>query len=264
MLATLEASGAADNTLVLFTSDNGCAPLAHAETAAKGHSSSGPLREKKSSVYEGGHRVPFIVRWPGVVKPGNECGQLVHQADLIATFADVLGTKLPDNVGEDSFSLLPLLQGRDRPVRENAVSCASGGTPGLRVGPWKLILGADPLQRKLSAASDVQLYNLAEDLGETKNLAAEQPERVVQMKTLMEKLIVDGRSTPGASQKNDVEVRRFPQKLTPSKTRKEAPKKADAAPQKNEAPNDTALVSASAGEEFLLKQTSPTRSALTP
>jgi len=156
-------------------------------------------------VFEGGHREPFIVRWPGVVKPGTVCGQLAHQADVIATIADVLGTKLPDNAGEDSFSLLPLLRGEDRPVRETAVSCASSGVPGLRCGPWKLILQRDP-----QAKTEVQLYNLDHDLGETINLAAAQPELVAEMRALMEKIITDGRSTPGAKQKNDVTVRRYP------------------------------------------------------
>jgi arylsulfatase A-like enzyme len=163
-------------------------------------------------VWEGGHRVPFIVRWPGVVKAGSTCGQLVQQADIMATLAGIFGAKLPDNAGEDSISLLPLLRGEDRPVRENAVNCSSSGLPGAREGSWKLILG--PGSGGWSKADDdsqpVQLYNLAEDIGETKNLAAAQPERVAQMKALLEKLITDGRTTPGAAQKNDVAVRRYP------------------------------------------------------
>ena len=142
-------------------------------------------------MYEGGHREPFIVRWPGVVKPGSVCGQLVHQADILATLADILGKKLPDNAGEDSFSFLPLLKGGDQPIRQHAVSCAANGVPGLRQGAWKLILAADA-----QAKTDVQLYNLADDIGETKNLAAEQPARVAEMKALLERLITDGRSTP--------------------------------------------------------------------
>lgn len=206
VLEALQESGAAENTLVLFTSDNGCAPyIGAAELESKGHFPSGPLRGYKGDVFEGGHRIPFIVRWPGVVKPGTVRGQLVHEADLIATVADILGTKLPDNAGEDSFSLLPLLKGGDKPIREHAVSCASIGTPGLRRGPWKLILARDA-----KAKTDVQLYNLDSDMGETTNLAAEKPELVAEMRALMEKLITDGRSTPGTKQKNDVEVRRYP------------------------------------------------------
>lgn len=206
VLDALRESGVAANTLVLFTSDNGCAPYIGAnELESKGHFPSGSLRGYKGAVFEGGHRVPFIVRWPGVVKPGAVCSQLVHQADVLATVADILGEKLPDNAGEDSFSLLPLLKGGDKPVREHAVSCASSGVPGLRRGSWKLIFERDP-----KAETDVQLYNLDDDIGEKTNLAAEKPELVGEMRALMEKLITEGRSTPGAEQENDVEVRRYP------------------------------------------------------
>jgi len=206
VLDALRESGVAENTIVLFTSDNGCAPyIGAAELESKGHFPSGPLRGYKGDVFEGGHRIPFIVRWPGVVKPAAVCGRLVHEADLLATVADILSTKLPDNTGEDSFSLLPLLRGGDKPVREHAVSCASSGVPGLRRGPWKLILARDP-----KAKTEVQLYNLDDDIGERTNLAAEKPEIVAEMRTLLEKLIIDGRSTPGAKQKNDVEVHRYP------------------------------------------------------
>jgi arylsulfatase A-like enzyme len=213
VLAALEASGAAKDTLVLFTSDNGFAAYAGAKELEKqGHFPSGPLRDYKTSVYEGGHRVAFMARWPGQVKAGTTCDQLVHQADVIATFADILRTKLPDNAAEDSISFLPLLKGATGPTRLQAVSCASGGTPGLRMGNWKYI----PTQ-------PAQLYDLATDLGETKNLAATMPEKVTEMKALLEKLISDGRSTPGEPQKNDVEVIRFPKPAAPkSKAGKKA------------------------------------------
>ncbi|MCX6905060.1 MAG: sulfatase-like hydrolase/transferase [Verrucomicrobia bacterium] len=107
--------------------------------------------------------------------------------------------KLPDNAGEDSFSLLPLLQGQDKPIRQHAISCAANGLPGLREGDWKFVPGPKP-----------ELYNLAADIGETNNLAANNPARVAEMKGLLEKLITDGRSNPGPPQENDVEVRRFP------------------------------------------------------
>lgn len=205
VLAALEASGAAKDTLVLFTSDNGFASYVGAKDLEKqGHFPSGPLRDYKTSVYEGGHRVAFIVRWPGQVAAGTTCDQLVHQADIIATVAEILQTKLPANAAEDSFSFLPLLKGSSAPTRAHAVSCALGGTPGLRLGNWKYI----PTQ-------PAELYDLAADLGETKNLAAEQPERVAELKALLEKLIVDGRSTPGEKQKNDVEVVRFPKAGAP-------------------------------------------------
>jgi arylsulfatase A-like enzyme len=156
-------------------------------------------------VYEGGHREPFVVRWPGVVKPASVCRQYVHQADLLATLAEIWGAKLPESAGEDSFSLLPLLRGEDRPIRLHGVNTACNGVPSLRSGPWKLILQADSTTK-----TDVELYNLETDLGETRNVAGDHPAIVSQMRTLLEKLIVDGRSTPGAVQKNDVRVRRYP------------------------------------------------------
>jgi arylsulfatase A-like enzyme len=139
----------------------------------------------------------------------------------MATFAEVLKAKLPENAGVDSFSLLPLLRGGDQPVRKSAVNCSMGGVPAVREGSWKLILAPDSGTGAKSGdqSQPVQLYNLAEDLGETKNLAAEQPERVAQMKALLEKLITDGRSTPGATQANDVEVKRYPQPESKAKTR---------------------------------------------
>ncbi len=211
VLAALEQSGAADNTLVILTSDNGCAPPADVPgLQGQGHFPSGPLRGIKFDVWEGGHRVPFIVRWPGRVQPGSVNHQLVQQADLMATFADVLGAKLPDNAGEDSFSLVPLLTGGDQPVRAHAVNCSATGVPAVRDGPWKLILGPPGRTASAQGKQPVHLYQLADDLGETKNLAASMPEKVASMKALLEKLITDGRSTPGAPQKNDVEVRRFP------------------------------------------------------
>jgi arylsulfatase A-like enzyme len=205
VLTALGESRAAENTLVLFTSDNGCAPFIPPQVEPKGHFPSGPLRGYKTEIYEGGHREPFIVRWPAVVKPGSVCGQLVHQADVMATLADIFGVKLPDNAGEDSVSLLPLLRGEDKPVRENAVSCSYQGVPGVRNGPWKYIP-----ERDAKSGADVQLYNVSEDIAEKKNVAAEHPEIVSEMRVLLEKLIVAGRSTPGPKQKNDIRVKRYP------------------------------------------------------
>jgi len=211
VLNALENSGVADRTLVVFTSDNGCAPyIGVDDLEKKGHYPSGPLRGYKSDAWEGGHRVPFIVRWPGVVRANGTSHQLVHQTDLLATFADLFDTKLPDNAGEDSFSLLPLLQGGTRPVRETSVSCSASGVPSLRRGNWKYIpaRGSGGWGKGGDQTQPVQLYKLDDDIGESKNLAARQPERVAQMQALLETLITQGRSTPGPRQKNDVKVRR--------------------------------------------------------
>ena len=232
---TLRAEGLDESTYIIFTSDNGpwyldrhlAAPNDARTRGPQGQlkypfnqrdergahfGSAGPLRGAKASSWEGGFRVPFIVRWPGHVKPGSVSAQLVQQSDLMATFAAVLGSKLPDHAGEDSVSLLPLLRGSDRPVREHAVSASIQGTPAVRSGSWKYIPapGSGGWGKGGDQAQPVQLYNLADDLGETKNLAAALPEKVAEMKTLLEKLITAGRSTPGAPQQNDVEVKRYP------------------------------------------------------
>jgi arylsulfatase A-like enzyme len=198
VLKALDASGAAKNTLIIFTSDNGYeTAIGIKPIEAMGHFPSGPLRGYKRDVWEGGHREPFIVRWPGVVPPGTVCDQLVHHADVMATVAEVLGVKLPDTAGEDSYSLMPLFKGSRAPVRAHAISCGVSGVQGLRQGPWKLVCTATP-----------QLFNLDQDLGEKNDVAAAQPERVAGMLALREKLITEGRSTPGRPLQNDVEVKR--------------------------------------------------------
>jgi arylsulfatase A-like enzyme len=164
---------------------------------SKGHFPSGPLRGYKRDAWEGGHRVPFIVRWPGVVQPATVSDELVHHADLLATFAELWGVRLPADAGEDSYSLWPLLKGGRGPVRTQAVSCSANGVQTLREGPWKLICAAKP-----------QLYNLALDLAEREDLSARHPDRVQAMLAARERLIVDGRSTPGPAQTNDVPVKR--------------------------------------------------------
>ena len=202
ILKTLEKLNIDGRTLVFFLSDNGARP----------EGSNGPLRGFKASVWEGGHRVPFIVRWPGVVKPKSSCDQLVHQADLLATFAEIFGTKLPKSAGEDSFSLMSLFKGGTGPIREHAVSASIGGTPSVRMGQWKYIpvRGSGGWGKGGDQSQPIQLYDLADDLGESRNLAAKNPKQVGVMKALLEKLIVQGRSTPGPKQKNDVKVVRYP------------------------------------------------------
>lgn len=212
VLDAIEKSGVADETMVIFTSDNGCAHyIGTKELEEQGHFPSGPLRGYKSDTWEGGHRVPFIVRWPGIVEPGSLSEQLVHQADLMATFADIFGITLPADAGEDSFSLLPVLKGEAAPIRAHSVSTSISGVPSVRLGHWKYIpasgsggwtKGGDPSQI-------IQLYHLGNDLGETTNLASKNPEQVKEIQDLFEMLITRGRSTPGPNQPNDVKVVRF-------------------------------------------------------
>jgi arylsulfatase A-like enzyme len=210
VLEALKAGGVENDTFVLFTSDNGCASYIGVKDMEKqGHYPSGPLRDYKTSVYEGGHRVPFVVRWPGVVKAGSVCRQLVLQADTIATMAEILGFKLPENAGEDSFSLMPLLKGEDRAIRTHAVNTGCGGTPSFRDGPWKYVAHAEP-----------ELYHLDEDLDESMNVAPLHPDRVKAMQAAFEKLIRAGRSTSGAPQKNDIKVVRYPKAPATAKAAK--------------------------------------------
>ena len=213
ILLALRENGCEKNTLVLFTSDNGCAPyIGMDELAKRGHYSSGPLRGAKSDAWEGGHRVPFVVRWPGIVPEGTINRRLVHQADLLATLAGILGVEIPANAGEDSFSFLPLLRGNDDPIRPNAVSAGMNGLPAIRQSQWKYIPGpgSGGWGKGKTGGLPVQLYNLKVDVSELDNLASEMPDRVAAMQALWETLIVNGRSTPGLPQENDVPVRRFP------------------------------------------------------
>lgn len=212
VLEALEKNGVSDNSLVLFTSDNGCAHYIGVKELEKaGHFPSGPLRGYKSDVWEGGHRVPFIVRWPDVVKPNTVSDALVHQADVFATFAEILDVELSPEAGVDSFSFLELLKGGVEPTRTNAVSCSINGLPSFRLGSWKWIPGkGSGGWTKGGDGTTQQLYDLGKDLGETENLAATNPDRLKSMAEAMEKLIAVGRSTPGPKQSNDVSVIRYP------------------------------------------------------
>jgi arylsulfatase A-like enzyme len=111
-----------DDTLVIFTSDNGCAPyIGVKELEAMGHFASERSRGYKAALLDGGHRMPFIARWPGKVKPASKCDQIVCLTDLLATCAEIVGARLPDNAGEDSISILPLLLGLQKPTRTSAI-----------------------------------------------------------------------------------------------------------------------------------------------
>ena len=131
----------------------------------------------------------------------------------MATVADILDVELPANAAEDSVSLLPLLNGGRDPVRDHAVSQGAKGLFALRRGPWKMLFGpggGGPWSRLSASEQDghpAQLYNLDDDIGETRNLYAEHPEIVQEMTALLARLITSGRSTPGPAQTNDVPVK---------------------------------------------------------
>lgn len=215
VMDALQAYGVADNTVVMFASDNGCAHyIGVPELEALGHFPSAHYRGYKSDVWDGGHRIPFIVQWPGVTKPGSICKQTVCLSDLIATCADILGKVLPDDAGEDSISLLPLLQGENYAVREQVVHHSITGKFAIRNKQWKLVLCAgsggwawpDDSEAERQGMPPVQLYNMEIDPGEKENLEASRPDLVAALVSLLEKLVTDGRSNPGPAQCNDVPV----------------------------------------------------------
>ena len=213
VLDSLERHGVADNTLVIFTSDNGCAPyVGAAQMEAQGHYPSAGFRGYKSDAWDGGHRVPFIARWPGVIEPGSESGHLVCLTDLLATCADFLDEPLPAAAGEDSVSMLPLFRG-GAPIRDHLVHHSITGKFAIRAGRYKLVLApgsggwtlndADAVRAGLPL---VQLYDLERDPAERRNLHAEHPAVVRELVARLKRLVAAGRSTPGPEQRNDAAV----------------------------------------------------------
>ena len=189
LMDALKENGLDRDTVVFFTSDNGPANFSDPLREQYGHSSTGEWRGIKASLYEGGHRLPFIMTWPAVIKAGAKSDAYVGLTDFMATCAEITGFKLPDDAAEDSFSLLPILKGTNggRNVRSTLVIQADAATDlALRVGSLKLITGR----------GGPQLYDLAADPKETKDLAKERPEVVKEMTTQLDKIRADGRETP--------------------------------------------------------------------
>jgi arylsulfatase A len=216
VLNALEQHGLASDTLVIFTSDNGCSPQAGTpELEQQGHFASAQYRGYKADIWDGGHRVPFFARWPGKIKAGAQSTQLICHTDFVATCADLLGAKLPPTAGEDSVSILPALRGTDRaPLRKTVVHHSIHGMFAIREGGWKLEFcpgsggWAKPLDSDARNAGlpELQLYDLSTDPTESKNLAVEKRDVVDRLSALLERSIADGRSTPGPKQANDVPV----------------------------------------------------------
>lgn len=189
-------------TLFIFTSDNG--PVWYDRDVERfGHDSMGPLRGMKGDAWEAGHRVPFVVQWPRHVAHRSESDEVINFTDLLATLAELVGERLPEGAGEDSVSFLPVLLGRKgiRPPDEGTIMQSSRRFLAIRQGPWKLINQrgsggfTKPSRVKPKPGEPKgQLYNLADDLGETKNLYAERPEIVARLTALLEKYRSRGRS----------------------------------------------------------------------
>ncbi len=189
LLNALEKTGLVRDTLVLLTSDNGSMKSNDEMEPAYGHRPGHLYRGRKGDPWEGGHRVPLIVQWPRKLQPGTT-HEVVCQTDLLATFADILGAALPADAGEDSFSFLPVLQGKvlEKPVRESIIHYAAYGSFAIREGKWKLILPPEhPVPRAIQAPTAGQLYDLESDIGETRNLWEQHPARVDRLRKLLEK-----------------------------------------------------------------------------
>ena len=206
VLDALDRTGLADNTLVIFTSDNGCAPYIGVEDMnEKGHYPSYVYRGYKSDIYEGGHRVPFLARWPGKIAPGSSSDETICLTDLLKTFAAIVEVETPQSAGEDSYNVLPAMLGEDRtePIREATVSQSGDGSFTIRQGRWKLENtpssgGYSRISREEAEKQGrppAQLYDLEADIAEKNNVYADHPEVVERLNDLLEKYQTTGRSS---------------------------------------------------------------------
>ncbi|MGD2016939.1 MAG: arylsulfatase [Planctomycetota bacterium] len=219
LMAALEAGGVADDTIVVFTSDNGCSPEANFPLLAEhGHDPNGGYRGHKADIYEGGHRVPLIVRWPGVVPAGSRTSALACLTDVYATLEDVTGARGRSGGGEDGYSWLPVFGGAPSTGRRTLVSHSVSGHFAIREGSWKLCLaggsGGWSAPRENVARDQglppMQLFDLAVDPGERSNLVEAEPERAARLLRRLDEVVRGGRSTEGPALANDREVSFLP------------------------------------------------------
>jgi arylsulfatase A len=208
ILTALKESGQAENTVVIFSADNGPEQYAYARDEKYDHWSSHPLRGLKRDIYEGGHHVPFIVKWPGVTATGKVSDTLVSQIDIMATVASALDIELPHDAAGDSHDLLPLLKGETDSVRSTHVHNTYEGQYAIRDGDWLLIDHKTGYRSKRSEAwekkhgyptdndSPVELYNLEKDLGQRTNLSETHPDKVKELQALLKETQERGFSAP--------------------------------------------------------------------
>ena len=197
VLDFLDRKGIAENTLVIFSSDNGPERSWVQRIEEFDHDSSHIYKEGKRSIYEGGHRVPFFMRWPAKIPAGSEYNGVASQTDLLATFADILDVKLADHEGEDSVSLLPALEDPSKNLGRSAIiSHASNGRFAISDGEWKLIMPHQKL--------GYELYNLKRDPAEENNLYGKHAVIQARLEKRITAMVQNGRTTPGSKQKNDV------------------------------------------------------------
>jgi len=217
VMSALEAKGLSENTLFIVTSDNGATPGANfGELGKKGHDPSAEFRGHKADIFEGGHRVAFIARWPAVVRGGTTCEQTICHTDLLATAAEITGIDLPDDAGEDSVSILPALRkSATSSLREATVHHSINGSFAVRQGKWKLCLcpgsggwsGPRPKQARDRKLPPVQLFDLSADIEEQDNVFDKHPDVVRSLTALLQQYIDEGRSTPGERQSNDRSIK---------------------------------------------------------
>ncbi|MET2984442.1 sulfatase family protein [Aureibaculum conchae] len=209
----VEKAGISENTIIIFTSDNGCSPQADFKILEeKGHNPSYIYRGHKADIYEGGHRVPFIVKWPKKIEPNSVSNKTICTTDLLATVADLTNTKLEDNEGEDSFSMLPLFTNNGDYLRESTVHHSINGSFAIRKGKWKMIFcsgsggWSDPKPNSdiIKTLPKYQLYDLEKDPSEQQNLYENNDEIALELEKLIIDIIKNGRSTVGKNQLNDV------------------------------------------------------------
>lgn len=220
VMEAVKQNGIANNTIIIFTSDNGCSPMADfKELQSFGHHPSYVFRGAKADIYEGGHHIPFIISWPDKIQAGSSCDSTICLTDFMATCASILQYRLPEDAGEDSFSLLPLLiPGSNKTYeRDFTIQHSVYGEFSIRQGKWKLAVcpgsggwsHPTPVEAREQALPSVQLFDMEKDIAEQHNEAAQHPEIVKQLLTLTQQCIANGRSTPGAKQKNDATVLLF-------------------------------------------------------
>ncbi len=203
ILKALEDNGFADNTLVIFTADNGAERYAYERLKKFQHRSSGPLRGVKRDLYEGGHRVPFIVKWPGVVKPDTVSNAMISQVDLMATIASVVGFAIPATAANDSHNLLPVWIENGPSPRHSIVHNTNANAYAIRHDNWVLIANKTGAHSNVPAWFDEEngyvkneqpgeLYDLSVDLSQKKNLYAARPDKVQELTALLEQIRAKG------------------------------------------------------------------------
>ncbi len=197
ILKTLDRLEMADNTLIIVTSDNG-ADVRFLDPAFN-HKGNYKFRGQKSDIWDGGHRIPFIARWPKHIKPGTVCNNLFCLTDMLATVAAIIGVELPANAGEDSYNQLHALLGRapQTPAREAIVHHSSEGLFAIRKGNWKLIAGRGSggwTDRGKQTDPPGQLYDMNADINERQNLYETHPDIVKELTALLDQYIREGRS----------------------------------------------------------------------